>query len=430
MGSGSGQMGGRRARWAAAASAGVVLTCAGAFAASGVIATAGGNDQQAFHLPSVLMIRETAPLVDVIHLPTASGPLYYLAIAAISGLLGLNVVGMQVVGALFAAALAALAVWHARSVPGYLRILAVAPLLFSAYFWQSAAWMMTDDAALLFAMAALILLTQDNPSGRRQLAIGLLLAAAVATRQTYVWAMAPAVAIFALARPRAWRVAVPAMMRVSGPAVVTLAVLVTAWGGLTPPAMRQFNSAQQSWTAISYVFAVSAIFVLPVALAVKHIQFERRSVARATLIGVAAGLPAVVFPSAATSAPDESRRGGVVWTLAANFPDIAGRSPVLVLLAFIGAFACTMIVCALDRPTAVMLAAGILALAFATAGGAQLYQRYVELPVAMMTVLVIVSLVTARRIQRTWPLVCLAVYQVLITGGIVVLPLTQAALHR
>ena len=422
----TGQKPALRCHLAAMVSAGFVIVCAAVVAGLGVIATAGGSDQQNFHLPAVLQIREAFPDIDIAGLPTATGPLYHLLVAAISGPLGLSEAGTQVVGALFAAALAALAVWHAESVPtAYLRALAVSPLLLSAFFWQSAIWLLTDDAAILFSMGALILLDRGLTI-RRQVAIGVLIAAAVATRQTCLWALVPTMAMCLYSFRHSWRAIVGALARVSVPALAVLVVLVTLWGGLTPPAMRQFNTASQSWTSISFVFAVAAVFAVPVAVATMCANAVRERAMAAASVGLIVAAPAIVFPSAATSSPDESRRGGVVWSVVANFPDVAGRSPILIALAFIGGFACTMVFCVLERRTAIMLASAILALALATAPGAQLYQRYVELPIAMLAVLAIVALANDRQIQRTLPLLCLAGYQALVTAGIVAVPAIRA----
>jgi hypothetical protein len=403
----------------------IVLICTAAVASLGAVTTAGGNDQRAFHLPSVLMIRDSFPTIDIIGLPTATGPLYHLLVAAISGPFALGEAGTQLVAAVFAAALAGLTVQHAQSLPTtQMRLLAVSPLLLSAYFWQSALWMLTDDAALLFAMGALILLGRTLTT-RRLIVIGVLITAAIATRQTTVWILAPAIAMcWYEFRDRSWRSSVGATAWVSVPGILTLAVLMALWGGLTPPAMRQFNAATPSWTSISFTFAVAAIFAVPILAATR--RAGERHLPTAALVGTVAAAPAIVFASAATSFPDDSRRGGVVWSLVAHFPDISGRSPLLAALAFVGGFAGTLVFHALDRRTAIMLASGLTALAIAIAPGSQLYQKYAELPVAAMAVLAIVALGHGRGFRRSWPLWSLTSYQALSTAGIVAVPILRA----
>ncbi|MVU77331.1 hypothetical protein GPX89_08735 [Nocardia sp. ET3-3] len=406
----------------------LVVGLAAVIAATGVIVTAGGNDQRAFHWPSVLQIRGSFPHLDVVGLNTATGPLYHLAVAAIAGPLGLGEHGTQVVGALFAGCLAGLAVQYARSVPTwYLCALAVAPLLLSAYFWQSALWMLTDDAALLFAMAAMILMIAD-PTTRGRVAVGVLVAAAIATRQTFVWLLAPAVlSCVDPVRPRhARRATLRDAALVAVPGVVVLAGLIVLWGGLTPPAMRQFNAANPSWTAIAFTFAVAAIFAVPVLAAVADAAAVRAHLAAEIVTGVVVAVPALVFRSTATKFPDDSRRGGVLWTLVGKLPALDGRSPVLAVLAFAGGFACAAVFFVLERRTAVVMAAALVALAVVTAPGSQLYQKYAELPIAMLSVLVIVAVARTGRLSRTWPLAGLATFQFVATAGIVGVPVVRA----
>ncbi|MFE3189493.1 hypothetical protein ACFXHA_10830 [Nocardia sp. NPDC059240] len=406
----------------------VVVGLAAIVAATGVVVTAGGNDQRAFHWPSVEQLRNSFPHLDLVGLNTATGPLYHLVVAAISGPLGLGEHATQVVGALFAGCLAALAVWQARTLPTwYLRGLAVAPLLLSAYFWQSALWMLTDDAALVFAMAATVLMIAPATT-RRQLAIGVLVAAAIATRQTFVWLLVPAVLscvdpVHPRQDPKA---ALRGAVLVAVPGVAVLVALVALWGGLTPPAMRQFNAANPSWTAIAFTFAVAAIFVVPVLAATTQVALVREHLVAGTVTGLIVAVPALVFPSAATKFPDDSRRGGVLWTIVGKLPDVAGRSPVLAVAAFVGGFACAALFFVLERRTAVIMAAALIALAVVTAPGSQLYQKYAELPVAMLTVLVIVEVARTRELPRTWPLAGLAVFQLVATAGIVGVPVLRA----
>ena len=211
---------------------GVVAVVSTVVALAGIVATAGGADQRDFHLPSVMLIRESFPHIDFVGLPTATGPLYHLVVAALSGPLGLGAAGTQAVGAIFAVALAVLAVFHVQAAPTWAgRVLAVAPLLLSAYYWQSALWMLTDDAAMLFAFAALAVSLKFD-GARAQLAVGVLIAAAIATRQNSVWLLLPACAAYAFAGgsgPR-WP-GVAALARICVPGLAILAWLTALWGG-------------------------------------------------------------------------------------------------------------------------------------------------------------------------------------------------------
>ena len=322
--------------------AAVVIASSAVVAALGILVTAGGRDQQVFHLPSVMYLREKAPNIDIVNMPTATGPLYHLLVAAVSGPLHLGAVGTQIVGSFFAAALAALAVWHTRTVPhAYGRVLAAAPLLLSPYFWESSLWMLTDDAAILFALAALITL-MSGMTTRNQLTTGLLVAGAIATRQNSVWLLAPACATYLYElRFHPVSVRAAAIARVSAPGAITLAVLVSLWKGLTPT-WGKGNAATQSFTSVSFAFAVAAIFAIPILLATLTKPHVRGRIPVAVTVGMAAAMPAVIFTSNATTKPDDSRRGGVIWSAVSVFPDVANRSPLLAALAVVGGFASTI----------------------------------------------------------------------------------------
>lgn len=401
-----------------------VLAIAGLVAASGTVVTSGGNDQRHFHLPAVIQIVTTFPDVDFASLPTATGPLYHLAVAVISGPLSFGEAGMQVVGAVFGALLAGLAIWHSRAITsGYLRMLAVAPLLLSGYFWQSTVWMLTDDAALLFAMAAVLGLLEGKLTVRREIAIGLLIACAVATRQTFVWLLVPA-CLEPLQGASASRFASTA--RLVGPGVVVLTGLVVVWGGLTPPSARAYNASGLSAVGVSFVFAVAVTFAVPILAAVDARDVLRDRGWASFGVGLVLALPAMVWASAPTAYPDSARRGGVLWSLAAQAPVIAGHSALLAVFAFIGGFTSSLLYFVIQGHAARVLSSSVLGLAAVTVGGAQLFPRYAELPLAMIAVLVIVILARRDLIQRKWPLLVLAIYQATIATAIVGIPIARA----
>ena len=54
--------------------AAVVIASSAVVAGLGILVTAGGRDQQFFHLPSVMYLREKAPNIDIVNMPTATDP--------------------------------------------------------------------------------------------------------------------------------------------------------------------------------------------------------------------------------------------------------------------------------------------------------------------------------------------------------------------
>lgn len=405
----------------------VVCAVAVAVSASGVVATSAGVDQRHYHWVTIQYFREIFPRIDIVNVDTATGPLYHLIVAAVSGPLHLGEFGTQFISSFFAAGLAALAVWYAGTVTEpVLRVLALAPLLLSPYFWESALWMLTDAAALLFAFAALALLLRRGPmDGLGCVSAGLLLAAAVATRQTYVWSLVPAMAvIWYQHRESGSGTRLLRVLAVAAPALIVLAGLVALWHGFLPPRFHEMNAANRSWLSPTYCAAVAAVFFVPISLATYGRGRPRLSTTLG--VGAAVALPALVWTSSATAGSDNSRRGGLIWESVAHTPLVDGRSPLLVLLAFAGGCSICHVVAVLDRAVGILVVAGFAGISATMTVGGQLYQKYFEMPVAALALMAICALAANGAIERRWPLVTLALLQVMLTIALVVKPIIGA----
>lgn len=406
-----------------------VFVCVTVISQLGVVVTSAGQDQKNFHWPSVLKIRADFPAVDIVNLPTATGPVYHLIVAALSGPWSLDQRGTQNVAGLFSVALAILAAWYAREIPSIVnRCLALAPLLLSVYFWQSALWMLTDNAAMFFLLTVLILLNSRLGHGR-EIAVGIFSALAVATRQTAVWILVPSILVCLAAyrgSPPIQRLL--SVIRVALPSCLVLAILIAMWGGLTPPAGAG-NANSQSPVSLSFTFAVAAIFFIPVLACLRQpLTLIRQRWHYGVISGTVVSIPAAIFPSSATTWPDDSRRGGPIWSaisVTRNL-NIFDRSPVLILMAFLGGFAAALICLFIARKTALIVISSLFSLAFALIFGGQLFQKYAELPIAILVVAVIVALWRHEQVGRVWPLALLAVYQLVIVFGIVGLPIARS----
>ncbi len=422
----SAKFGALRDLWPAILAGVIVIVSCSAVATRGVIATAGGSDQKAFHLPSVVYLRDAYPEIDIAEMRTATGPLYHMLVAAPSRLFHLTVPQMQIAGSFFGAVLVTLAVWFSRKISNsYHRVLAVAPLLFSAYFWESSLWMLTDDTANLFAFGAFLIIMSGTDT-RRQITSGLLIAAAIATRQTFVWTIAPVCAstLYALrSSPIAERIF--ALTRLSAPGLIVLSFLIISWGGLTPPAGRG-NAASISPAAISFAFAQTGVFAIPIVIALVDGNSVDKRTRFAAIVGIVVALPAILFPTSPTTPPDDSRRGGAIWSIASISPNIMNRSLLLIALAFFGGAAATILYFELSRQLAILLATGLFSVALVSVAVSQLFQKYFEIPISLFAVIAIVSLYSAGRIVRNWPLLLLAVLQASVTIGIVAIPILRS----
>jgi hypothetical protein len=192
------------------------------------------------------------------------------------------------------------------------------------------------------------------------------------------------------------------------------------WHGFVPPPFRDINASTRSWVSVPYCCAVAAMFLGPVLLAVgRRPSVPARNWAWAAALAAA---PALVFPSAATVAPDDARRGGLIWSIVAHGPSVMDRSLVLAALGALGAWVVCQLVVLLPRPVGVLLTAGLTALAATLWAGEQLHQKYFELPIAALTVIVVCALIASGRPIRRWPLIALGVAQLILTAGIVAKP--------
>lgn len=408
-----------------------VLSCNVAIAYSGIVVTAGGNDQVSFHMRSVRQVLEMFPSIDISALYTATGPLYHLLVAAGSWMFSAGEVGVQILGSLFSVVLAVFLTYVSRSIESLpLRVLALSPVMFSPYFWQSSLWMLTDNAALLFYVLGMYLLVSQRPNHGRELTGGLLLGLAIATRQTYVWALLP-VALLAVFTSRSsdhfvHRIVSAACWCLPGMSV--LVYLVFSWGGLTPPAMRGFNANGLSPSALSYGYAIAFVFFFPILVSVS--RGLRSAVAPPTafacvVVGLLASLPAAIFESFPTERPNDARRGGIVWSALSRLPEAAERSLALVALSFAGGVVVTAVCITLKRELGYLVFISVPALGLSATFGSQLYQKYFELPLAALAVLCLVSYAQSKKIVRVFPLVLLSIFQFAALIAVVVLPIIK-----
>lgn len=378
----------------------LVVLCAGvAVSIEGIVVTSAGNDQDHYHYPSSLEVFQSFPDVEWSALPTAAGPVYYLIIATAMLVFGPSLFAGQVANCLVAAAFAFVVLWKLRILNPHYQIMVAAFLLFSPYFWQSSLWMLTDNLGALFAFLALGSAVARK-SSRWPLVVGLFVALAIGTRQNYVWLLLPAVLL--AANVGDGRLQVPSIRDVAWiclPGLTLLATLIAIWGGLTPPSVRDFNDAGMSPVAVSFVFAVMAVFSVPLLISLSA-RVQRRHAVWAAVVGVAIAVPAVVFQSSATQPPDQSRRGGMVWSLVDLTGELHDRSVLLIVLALVGGASMYVISISLSLQYRVLLWATAFGISAVLTAGSQLYQKYVELPAAIVFLLVATELIRRNKVKH------------------------------
>jgi hypothetical protein len=252
------------------------------------------------------------------------------------------------------------------------------PLLFSHYFLQSAAWLNTDNAAVLFILLTVGVALAMPATGRAFARGGAYVFLAVWVRQLALWAAGPFVFAAALAGGfRSLRPVVLAGIALI-PALTSLAVLAATWGQLTPPKFAAQSGASPA--ALPFTLAIVGLFGwFFAACAVRADDLIR---GRAPLVAAAVG--ALLASAAPTSESTHlhQRTGGGLWKTVDATPTVADRSLLIFVLAAAGGVVLVGLWRAaareaMSRPALVVLVA-IASLALAQAGTVRTYQRYFE----------------------------------------------------
>ena len=375
-------------------------------------------DETSYHLPAVRQIREHWPRLDLTRDSlSATAPGYQYFLAGISFLTGTGRPALRLVNfAISLAVLVALArAWPAGADPRVV-VAAGVPLAASNFFVKSAAYVVTDNAALLATTGALLAMFLIPPPRGRGLG-SLFSSLSVFIRQSGVWLVAPLAASL-LAPPRRMR---PWWLLL--PPLATLGVLVWSWGGLVPPAWRELTHASSGFVpaAGAYLLAVLALLGPAYYLAVSPAGGPADLANRWSAIGAAAGL-ALALAGANTPDHAAGRWGGYLWDLAAHVPVLGSYSPVFLVLAPVGGAMLALLGRRLWRELGPFMAAGWLA-AFAAwtataLSNRQIFHRYYEPTILVLLTCWLLLLVRARspaaRLEIR-PLAALGAAQVLLT---------------
>lgn len=351
----------KRPRWAAARPLIVLVAFYLLMVAPMVALQAKGTpeymDELEYHLPIIRTIVEQWPAVDIVRYESATSPGFHLLMAAVwratdapQAMKWLNACfGLGLLLAMFLTA--------ARFVPAWGALALVLPLLFNQYILGAAVWLTTDNAALLCVVLALGGSIMVRAGGARLLRCGVYAGLAVCVRQLHVWLAAPIGLAGLVASPLV--VLVPRMLR---PAPQGASAARSSWlmlgAGLLAAAIPFLTLAYFSWIwgwrlmpicsgwvqlhalgpnpaspafALALV-AVLGLFFLPFCAAeLLRLRLSDRAAWSVLLIG------ALVAAIPETSYVWKSRSYGFLWRIVERVPDVAERSPVIMLLAPLGA---------------------------------------------------------------------------------------------
>jgi len=353
------------------------------------------TDERAYHLPTIRQFAAQLPFPDVTDYPSATGPGYHLIMAVVARAWD-EPRFLRIVGGFFALGVVlAFYGFTARRTDARRALALAAPLLFLYSTIRCGIWLLTDYAALLYAMLALgMLWLGPLRSWRAVLLCGVLAAASVSIRQIGLWIVAPMVVAMAWERwqgvdrhgggqPRAGETPTPPLMcylvAVALPFVV-VGGLMLAWGGATPP---QFQAKHSVWSlsAIPIGMGVAgwvAVWMLPLAWRHRHLS---RWNSPALWLALGAVLAAALL-SHTNFEVKAGRFGGPLWNVTDKMRSLGPWSPVFPGLALLACVALAPMLGAAraagNGRQAAILAAAWIALLVAHTANKMMFQRYFE----------------------------------------------------
>lgn len=342
-------------------------------------ANAGARDESSYHLPTILLLAPQLPTPNLEWIWTATTPGFHLVLSVFARLVTDEREALEAVAALFSLAMILVAYrLIARYTDRWSAFALTLPLLFSHYVLQSAAWLNTDNTAVLFILLALGVALALPATGRGFVRGGAYVFLAVWVRQVALWAAGPFVFAAALAgRFRDLRPLVRAGLALI-PALASLAVLAAVWGQLTPPLFAQQSGASPA--AVPFTLALVGLFGW--FFAACAVRFDDLTRGRAPLVAAGVGALLALAPPTSESEHLQQRTGGGLWKTVDATPTVADRSLLILVLAIAGSVLLVGLWraaarAAMGNPALVVLVA-IASLALAQAGTVRTYQRYFE----------------------------------------------------
>lgn len=313
------------------------------FVIGGKIGPSEAWDQDYYHRPAIEILSAQLPTPDFSNFGSATTPGYHLFMAVLDRM-GADDLGLRLVSSLFGLAAAVVLARVVARLSGRETLGAIAGVAFllNPYVLSSAMFLTTDDLALLLMVLALASAIDSARTGSNRYTLVRAMAwstGAVLVRQVLLWTAGLAwigvvmrTIVGREPRPlRALGLATLSML----PAIALVAYFVRTWGGLTPPGFQSvipvgFNPATPVYM-LALVGSWGALIAachpgLPSAL-------RSRTAVVCAAIGLVWALAVVTTPDAP---PDGRRWGGVLWSVAQQFPVVAGRSVLIVPLAAAG----------------------------------------------------------------------------------------------
>lgn len=392
-------------------------------------------DHLNYHEPVIHNFARDWPTPDLSNYHSATTPLYHLILAGAEVAFEPSRRGFMLLAGLYTVGLFALLTWS-LPVRTTLRLALVLPMLGSMYVLFPGIWLLPDNAGWLGVLVVLLIALRVRSLPVMLFGSGLVLLLLVLTRQIHMWAagiiwaaawlgptdapppevdtpvhpMVQIAGLFKSPGPRLVRL-IPAVL-ITLPAFAAIAYFFSLWHGLVVPRYQQgSHGGYHGWNPATAAFHLSIIgSVAPFYAGFAWNGLRRLLRSPGWLVGVV--LLALVLTAIPLTSYDASvgRKSGL-WNAVKVVPLIAGHSsPVLLILAPLGALMVASLLAQLRVRSAWIFLAAIVAFVAAQTASPQLWQRYHEPFILMMLALMSAAAISNEKHEaptglRIWRLV-------------------------
>lgn len=414
----------------------VFLMAAVAVILSGLNRGRGQFDQQFFHEPTIRQFADQWPHFDLSNYLSATTPGYHLVMAGAARYLTGSLVGLKLISALFTFALLWVlerAAWERCGRRSLHATLLCLPVACSMYVFFPGVWLQPDNVGWLGVLVMLLIALRTKWDEVSLLGGAITLMLQVWVRQSHVWAAGLLwLGAWLGGDDQSWRPIASlgvrrfgrmiAALAASAPALACLAWFAAMWGGLTPPGpgdwFHKQHDAGPNPATPAFVLSLVAVFSVFFGawLWPGLIELLRRH--KAALAG--AMVAGVILAAAPITTYKYEERATGLWNLVRIINPIAGRtSPLILILAPLGAIALTCWLVRLPRRDAWVYGLGLAGFTLAQSANSNAWQRYFEpmllMLMALMAATIGVPTPRARRLGWLGP-AALALLGVLITA--------------
>lgn len=380
----------------------------------------GRFDQINYHEPTVLRFAEQLPTPDVSDYLSATTPGYHLVLAVVARVVSPSPIVLQLVGAMFTVGLLwVLTRWLTPRVGGSAAAAMGGGLAASLYVFSAGVYLLPDNAGWFGVLGVLLIALRPRFDARTLVAGGGVLLALVLTRQSHLWGAGvlwasawlganflpysgvrgEVGALFGGGISRARRLALAVLSTL--PAFLAIAWFARMWGGLTVPIYHDYMQGVNPATPAIILGQLAVIGAFHVGYWIGPAWRLVRTKPAMLAFAVVGGLALAVIPETTYSV--EAGRYSGLWNISAKFPDLLGRTNLLVvLLSMGGAVAVASWLGGMSPRNRWVMLAALVGFSAALSLNLNAWQRYHE-PMLLMSAALMSALVVCREREERGP---------------------------